>query len=356
MSSLTENPTVSVVCATYNGAAWVQATIDSVIAQSFTDWEMIIVDDCSSDDTRALLASQTDPRIRVILAEENRGPVHSRNRAMAAARGRFIAGLDQDDLCKPDRLARQVAYLDAHPDTVLVTAAADLLEAGRVKPHRTRRRTSPDLIDWMMQTRNELVWSTVLFRSEVARRLDPITRPDRLYAEDFDFYFRMRQFGRIARIDTPLLLYRVHPGGASQRFTDTVERSAALVLAEAHRRTFGSRTEAAVALLINYVLGKRAAPDVQTLVGLFAVILAIRDAHFATARPSTRVRVAINQDIATLWRDSCRAAQRSGAIPSATRIAPPIALETSRVDFGGLMNWAVGHARRARGKLLHPST
>ncbi|WP_163360457.1 glycosyltransferase family 2 protein, partial [Klebsiella aerogenes] len=87
------------------------ATIDSVLAQDFTDWELVIVDDCSTDDTRALLATFADPRITILHAEVNGGPVLARNQAFAAARGRYIAGLDQDDLCKPGRFAAQVAHL-----------------------------------------------------------------------------------------------------------------------------------------------------------------------------------------------------------------------------------------------------
>src|SRR3546814_18919155 len=97
----------------------------------------------------------------------------------------------------------------------------------------------------MMRIRNPLVWSSVMLRGDAARRLDPFTRPEILYAEDFDLYHRMARLGRIARIDEELLLYRVHEGGASQRYHDTMIASATRVLAEAHRPTLGAAARSA---------------------------------------------------------------------------------------------------------------
>src|SRR5204862_461786 len=123
----------------------------------FGDWELVAVDDGSRDDTVAVLRSVGDPRIRVIESAVNGGPVVARNCAFAAARGRYIAGLDQDDLCLPDRFARQVAWLDAHPGTVLVSTAADCLVEGRVRAGQWVRPLTPGLIDWLMLVQNPLV-------------------------------------------------------------------------------------------------------------------------------------------------------------------------------------------------------
>jgi glycosyltransferase involved in cell wall biosynthesis len=107
------DPVISVVMPVYNGAALLPATLDSLAAQSFTDFEVIVVDDCSTDATRACVAGWSDPRVRLVAMPVNGGPVLARNAGVAAARGRYIAALDADDLCRPDRFARQVAYLKA---------------------------------------------------------------------------------------------------------------------------------------------------------------------------------------------------------------------------------------------------
>ena len=155
-------PAVSVVTAAYNGAAWLPETLDSLARQRFTDWEAIVVDDCSTDETRDLVAAWPDPRVRLLPLERNGGPVRARNAGVAVARGRYIAGLDQDDLCRPDRLARQVAQLDRDGDCVLVGAAVENLRDGQVRPSAYPATTTPDLIAWLLQIENPLVWSGVV--------------------------------------------------------------------------------------------------------------------------------------------------------------------------------------------------
>ena len=138
-------PAVSVIMAAYNGADLLPATLATLQKQTFTDFEVIVVDDCSRDDTREVLRAWPDSRVRLIALAENGGPVRARNRAFAEARGRYIAGLDQDDLCLPHRFAKQVAYLDANPDTVMVASATEVLEGARLlpSPHVCLLYTSP---------------------------------------------------------------------------------------------------------------------------------------------------------------------------------------------------------------------
>jgi glycosyltransferase involved in cell wall biosynthesis len=233
------SPTVSVIMAAYNGAALIGETIASLQAQSFADWELIAVDDCSKDDTLTVLRGFDDPRIRVIASDVNGGPVVARNRAFAEARGRYIAALDQDDLCLPERFAGQVAFLDAHPEVVLVSTAAKLLEDGKVSAGHWPRPLTPGLIDWLMLVRNPIVWSSVMFRADAARRLDPFERPEMRYVEDFDLYHRLRQFGQLAQIDEELVLYRCHAGGASNMFNMTMRDHAEALLTERHRAWLG---------------------------------------------------------------------------------------------------------------------
>jgi succinoglycan biosynthesis protein ExoO len=106
-----DRPTVSVVTANYNGAAHLPAAIDAVLGQTLCDLELIVVDDCSTDASRAIVeaAAARDPRVRLIAQPKNAGPGAARNAGLAAARGRFIAVFDSDDLMVPGRLARLVA-------------------------------------------------------------------------------------------------------------------------------------------------------------------------------------------------------------------------------------------------------
>jgi glycosyltransferase involved in cell wall biosynthesis len=192
------SPVVSVIMAVYNGAALLPETLASLRAQKLQDWELIAVDDCSKDDSVGVLERLGDPRVRVIRSETNGGPVVARNRAFAEARGRYVAGLDQDDISLPERFAKQVAFLDAHPETALVSCATDYWIDGRRLPGNWPRPLTPLLIDWLMLIQNPIAWSSVMFRADAARRLDPFERPAMRYVEDFDLYQRLRPFGTLA--------------------------------------------------------------------------------------------------------------------------------------------------------------
>ncbi len=109
----TPKPVVSVVTALYNSASFIGETIESVLAQSFSDWEMIIVDDCSTDNSASIAAgySEKDSRIVIISLKENGGAAISRNTAIEAAKGRYIAFLDSDDRWHHDKLEKQLAFM-----------------------------------------------------------------------------------------------------------------------------------------------------------------------------------------------------------------------------------------------------
>lgn len=314
-------PAVSVIMAAYNGAALIGETIASLKAQTFTDFEVVIVDDRSTDNTRNLLRAIDDPRFRVIESAVNQGPVRTRNLAVAEARGRYLAALDQDDLCAPTRLAEQVRWLDANPDAVLVASATDVLVDGAIRASTLPPVTTPALVDWMLWISNPLVWSSVMIRGDAARRLDPFTRPELLYAEDFDLYHRLRAFGRIARIDQPLLTYRSHSGGASQRFTETMLASASRVLAARYAAVFGAAAEDRARLVVAHVMQQTPVPDRPTLALLGETLTALQQAFVAQTAPSRDDRRLIRWETARLWARIGRAGLRSGRLSLADTVS-----------------------------------
>ena len=336
--------------AAYNGAALIGATIDSLLAQTRPDWELVVVDDRSTDATRDIVAGYTDPRIRLIAAPVNQGPVRARNLAFTLARGRYVAGLDHDDLCHPERLARQVAYLDAHPPIVLVGTAATELRGSAIVPSQLPPITSPALIAWLLHIQNPLVWSSVMVRADAVRAMPELTRPDRLYAEDFDLYHRLLPIGGIARLDEELVTYRSHAGGASQRFTATMYAQAGRVLGDCYRPVFGERSEAIAALIVRHVMGRETVADGDTLRTLGDAIAQLQAYFLATYRPDRESQWLIRWETARLWARIGRAALRSGAVTIGERFtARPDHLGLGHAGLGELMaSHLVGAARRAR--------
>ncbi|MGH6614526.1 glycosyltransferase family 2 protein [Sphingomonas sp.] len=346
MPHLSPAPAVSILMPTYNAPDLARAAIDSVLAQSFTDFELIVIDDASTDTTAAMLAGIDDPRLRILRPDRNEGPVAARNRGFAAARGRYIAALDHDDLCRPGRLAAQVAYLDAHPGTVLVASHVSVLQHGEERPHSGPRRTTPVLLDWLLLLRNPLVWSSVMVRADAARALDPFNRPERYGAEDFDFYHRIRAHGAIARIDADLLVYRDHPGGVSKRFADRTDAAAIAVLSEAYTPLFGDDAAARATAMIRHAA--RAAPvdDAATLALLGDTLDRLHAWFLSEHAPRWSDRRHIAWHTARLWWRFAAEARRAGVpLRKAAQSAPRCA-RLSRLGAPALARIWLGKMRR----------
>jgi GT2 family glycosyltransferase len=345
------DPIVSVVMPAYNGVPWLPETLDTLSAQTMGDFEVLVVDDVSTDDTRAMVRAWPDPRIRLIELEVNVGPVRARNRGFAEARGRYVAGLDQDDLCEPERFARQVAYLDANPDVALLATVARGLSDGKLAPMGHSPHSTPALIAWLLWIENPLVWSSVMVRTSAARQLDPVTRPEILYSEDFDLYHRISAVGKVARLDEPLVRYRHHATSASRRYTDTMRASAVQALTEAHIPVLGAPDAHTIAtLLVRHNMAGEPVPDRATLMQLGEGIARLQAAFLARETPDAESRKLIRWETARRWRAIGRAGLRSGSVTLADVLAarpPHLGLGYAGVE-ALLWSGAIGAVRRLR--------
>lgn len=341
-------PVVSVVVPAYNGAGVIEETLASLSAQTFDAFEVIVVDDGSADTTREIVGTWPDPRVRLLAMTRNGGPVLARNRGVGEARGRYIAALDQDDLCRPDRLRQQVAYLDAHPDIVLVGTNVDFLRDGRVGRSSYAKVTTPALLAWLTAFENPLAWSSVMLRADAARALTPFSRQDRIYAEDFDLYQRIRALGGIARIDEPLVIYRQHEGGISRRYVDTMRASATAVLTERHAALFGDAAGAIAELLVRHVMERQPMPDRASLHKLGQAIGTMQAEFIATYDCDAQSLALIRSETIQRWRRITRSSLRAGTLT----VADVLAVRPDRFPIGQVrvasLVWerAIGIARR----------
>lgn len=338
-------PLISVLMPSYNGARLIGETLASVRAQTLGDFEVIVVDDGSTDDTAAVVTAVGDPRIRLLRAERNGGPAVARSLAMAAARGRFIVGLDQDDLCAPDRFARQIAFLDAHPDHVMVASTIAPFGDGTMRADPYPGLTDSDRIDWAMLVANPLAWSTVMIRGEAARALAPFQRDEVRFAEDFDTYRRLRPFGRIGRIADPLVRYRTHAGSTSRRNETRMIEAAAAVLAAQYDGLFDGRDGEAGLLMSRHVAAGWPPPDAATLAACGRVLARLLDARGAIAPDYAR------QSASAHWWAIARSGLRTGRYgPAAIVRARPAFARLAEVKGARLARAAlIGAVRRARG-------
>ncbi len=299
-------PQVSVIMATYNGSAHLRKAVGCLLAQTLRDIEIIIVDDGSTDDTPAILAAFDDARLRIVRNPANLGVVKSRNIAFAMARGIYVAMQDHDDLSLPTRLAKQVAYLDSHPGTVLVGTAAHTTENGRLGPARHAGHTTPALIGWLMLVANPLICSSIMFRGEAARALGELMRADYTYADDYDLYFRLMRHGEAARLDEPLVIYRLHEANASRRHEDIMVANAARVLAPAYREWLAGDTTQSATMVATYFAACKPVGDLATLAGLRAILREITETYLARMRVDAQDEAAIRHEARALYARTVR--------------------------------------------------
>jgi glycosyltransferase involved in cell wall biosynthesis len=209
-------PLVSVNIPTYNRGRYIKSAIDSVLAQSLTDWELIIVDDASTDGTDGIVRPYLiDPRIKYLANEQNQNISRSRNRALTESRGKYIAILDSDDLwTDPDKLAKQVAFLELHPDHAAVGTNADLIDPAGRTLGRTENPESDKAIRRLMLRQNPIIHSSVLYRKEAALTAG-LYDPELNAIEDYDLWLRLGREAKLANLPDRLIGYRIHPGNTS---------------------------------------------------------------------------------------------------------------------------------------------
>ncbi|QKG55507.1 glycosyltransferase family 2 protein [Hymenobacter sp. BRD128] len=199
-------PKVSVVLPVYNVAAHIRGTIESLLRQTYPDFELLILDDCSTDDTVAQIQQLADPRLRLIRNGRNLGRAGTDNAALPHVQGEYIAKMDGDDICHPERLAKQVAYLDAHPEVNIVGSfmqnfgASTYLNRYPAQPADTQVLTL-----FTLPTGNpSAMMRTSLFREQGLRYNASLRQ-----TEDYDFCARYIRQLRIATIQEALINYRV---------------------------------------------------------------------------------------------------------------------------------------------------
>jgi hypothetical protein len=214
---MSSQPVVSIVMAAHNAARHVAETLGGVFAQTFDAWELIAIDDGSSDDTGHILDhhAAADARIRVV-HQNNRGLAASLNTGIAESRGRYIARLDADDIPMPHRLATQVALLEQHPDIDVLGSSALYLADGVRTTALKSVPTDPHAIRRVLARGNCMIHPTVMMRKSAATGVGGYRACFRA-AQDYDLWLRVVERGSLANTAEPLIYYRVHEGQTTVR-------------------------------------------------------------------------------------------------------------------------------------------
>ena len=231
-------PAVSVVMSAYNASRYLRESIDSILAQTFGDWEFIIIDDGSTDETLSILREyeSRDKRFRII-SRPNTGLTRALNEGIAAARGEFIARMDADDVSLPQRFEKQIAHLRSHPDCVLLGAQIELIDPLGLRIALDHRKLNHDEIDaeLLAGKGGSVVHPVCMMRADAVRKAGAY-REHYNNSEDLDLFLRLAELGRVANLPELLLKYRRHPESVSHQKYENQWKLKKQIVAEAYER------------------------------------------------------------------------------------------------------------------------
>ena len=243
------SPIVSILMPVYKTAPYIREAMDSILSQTFTDYELIVLNDCSPDDADEILNTYSDPRIVRYKGEKNVGLSNILNVGIGMARGKYIARMDSDDLSYPDRLQIQVEYLESHPDIDLVSVGMQLFGA---KDDVWVRETNPEKVKINALFHSPILHASSMWRRERFEENGLRFRQEMVPSEDYDLWTRALVKGlKLVNLRQVLYKYRIHPAQATTRTDLTSEkdwivrqnylRGALPSLSEANREAFPKR-------------------------------------------------------------------------------------------------------------------
>ena len=229
---MTESPKISVVIPVYNREKYVQSAVDSILSQTFSDFELLVIDDGSTDGSIAVVQSYSDPRIRFVRNNTNLGVSATRDKGIQLARGEYLAFLDSDDCAYPDRLRKQTAFLDNHPDYAAVGSWSEWMsEEGHSSGRIKRKPTSSDEIAAWRLFQQGIENSTSMARTDVLRAYRYQEEFD--ICEDFELWARIAADHKLATLPEVLVRRRMHAGQLTQeKAAHTQERRLAIYAAQ----------------------------------------------------------------------------------------------------------------------------
>jgi len=234
-------PQLSVIFTTYNDSRFVAEALESILCQTLTDFELILADDASTDETLEIVSRYRDPRIKILRNSANLGLAKNLNAALAHCRAELVARQDGDDVSLPTRFEKQVAFMDEHRDVAVVGTRDIWIDEQGNETDRFDLPTEHDEIVEELWSRCCMNHSSVVYRREVVRKLGgyrPLPE-----SEDYDLWFRVAAGHRLANLAERLALRRIRRGSASVDRLEIQTASIALIYRLARQRFDTGRDE-----------------------------------------------------------------------------------------------------------------
>lgn len=207
---------VSVCMAVYNGEKYIKEAIDSILNQTYPYFELIIINDGSTDNSENIILTYTDNRIKYLKNETNKGLIYTRNRALKEVNTKYTAVLDCDDISLPERLEKQVAFLDKNKDVAVCgTWGLMINEESEIFGHKIMPEFNAETVNIEMLFRNQFIHSSVMYRTKIAIENDGY-ESEKGVAEDYNLFSKISKNHKLANIPEFLTYYREHSKGISK--------------------------------------------------------------------------------------------------------------------------------------------
>lgn len=205
-----DTPLISVLMTVYNREGLLAESVESILNQSYPNWELIIIDDASTDRTRSIIEGylEREPRVRALFLEHNIGPYPALNRALEVARGDYVAINDSDDLSHPDRLRETLHFLQSHPEMAMVGSSVYLIDESGKRFARRNYPQSADAVRRSILHSCPFLHSSTLMRTEVLKELGGYDESFRNSA-DVDLWIRLTRRYQACNLPFPYASYRV---------------------------------------------------------------------------------------------------------------------------------------------------
>jgi len=271
---MSSNPIVSVVLSVRNGGSDLPVALDTILKQSFSDFELIAINNGSTDGTREFLDGITDPRVRVF-HQEDKGLAAALNRGISLARGRYVARQDHDDLADPSRIAKQVAFLDANFDYGLVGTRAEIWIGDRPSGRFHDHPTENEVLKFDLLFDNPFVHSSVMMRKSALDHVGVYsTDPTRQPPEDYELWSRIARHYRVANLAERLTVYREVPASMSrdirQPFLEKLVTISSENLAHATGAAAPEQIHIDIAALVHGAKLRSQRPDIKAMSAIIA--------------------------------------------------------------------------------------
>lgn len=233
------NPKISVLMSAYNSAAYLRDAIESILDQTYTAFEFIIINDGSKDQSTEIIQSYNDTRIRLVQNVRNLGLIVSLNKGIELARGKYIARMDADDISIKERLEKQVCFFETHQNIGVVGSFIEVIDKnGAVLGYKTFPETHLDIC-WAMLFYCPIAHPSVMMKASIFKNKNLKYDEEYLHVEDYELWTRLVEYTRFANIPEVLLRHRQHGENVCNQNIDIHNMGNALVIRKYNKAFLG---------------------------------------------------------------------------------------------------------------------